>query len=518
MLIKQTFNKVNQFFDSPLIKIWVFSLLLKLFLVLNYKTIHNTKLANILNTVKKASPAKWYHDDVEYPPLFMYFQHIILVLIPKKIRDPQKLILYRKVSVTISEFICVSMLNIYSKEKYNLLIFASIILNPCIFLLDNIYFDYNAFVYGFLALSIIYVQRKRILTAAFVFTISIFLNKDFVCMVPCFLVVFVRTYCLNSVKFEFKTYLSLLNVFKWNKIMKLALVISSAFLLSLFPFFVYKATLNDFNSTYTKVYPKTSLLINEEQSPSNVWTLYSLFDSFLTQMFKYFNKLNNFKYFATHDDTAIDEVKDLFSGKNVFNVLPDIEPIINFYFIAFYQSLAIIPLLFNYDFKRFIGSLTLCCYTTYLFGRYIKSTDILLVMIPYTFLVIFDRRLLTPFMLLTSSGFVSIFPVINSPEVFMMKLTYTTIWMIIFYLSFNSSAQNNAENRRVWFFDRLSLIYIVSLFPMIIFCGILSTFEFKSKKYKQIALLIYNCYCSLGIITSWFGLSWLYNFDEYMWT
>lgn len=518
MIIKQTFNKVNHFFDSPLIKIWVFSLLLKLFLVFNYKTIHNTQIVNILDIVKTPSPVQWYHDDVDYPPLFMYLQHIISLFTPEKIEDSQKAIVYRKLSVTILDFIFVSILNFYSKEKYNLLISASIILNPCVFLLDNIYFDYNVFVYGFLALSIIYVQKKSILKAAFIFTISIFLNKDFVCLVPCFLVVFVRSYCLRSVKFKFKTYLSFLTVFKWNKIMKLALVISSAILLSFFPFFVQKATVNDFKEIYFKVYPKTLLLINEELSPSNVWTLYSLVDSLLTQLFKYFNKLNKFKYFAINKNTTLNEANDLINGKNVFNALPDIEPKINFYFIAFYQSLAIIPLFFNYEFKRFIGSLTLCCYTTYLFGRNIKSTDILLVMIPFTFLVIFDKRLLTPFMLLTSSGFVSLFPIISSPEVFMMKLTYTTIWMIIFYLSFNSSAKNNAENRRVWFFDRLSLIYIVSLFPMIIFCGILNTFEFKSKKYKQIALLIYNCYCSLGIITSWFGLSWLYNFDEHMWT
>lgn len=518
MSVKQAFSKITQFLDSSLIKIWVFSLFFKLFLIFNYTRIHNTKLVNILDITKTLSPIKWYHEDLDYPPLFMYFQHAISLLKPKQLKDPRMLILYQKLTVTISEFICVIIFNVYSMEKYNLLISASIILNPCIFLLDNIYFDYNGFAYGFLALSIIHVQRKSILKAAFIYTVSIFLNKNFIFMVPCFCAIFVKSYCLKLEKFEFKTYLSLLKIFKWNKIMKLTLVISSAILLSLIPFFVQKATFKDFEETYYKIYPKKSLLINEKQSPSNVWTLYSLFDNSLSQLFKYFNKINKFKYFAKRNSMPVNESNDFINSKNLFNALPDIEPRINFYFIAFYQFLAIIPLFFNYEFKRFIGSLTLCCYSIYLFGRNIKSTDILLVIIPFTFLVIFDKRLLTPFMLLTSCGIVSIFPIINSPDVFMMKLTYTTIWMIIFYISFNSSVKNNAENRRVWFFDRLSLIYIVSLFPMIIFCGVLNTFEFKSKKYKQIASLIYNCYCSLGIITSWFGLSWLYNFDEHMWT
>lgn len=518
MIVQQICRKIAGFFNTSLIKIWLFSLLFKLFLVFSYKSVPYDKFTSILDITRELPLRQWYYKEIEFSPLFMYFQYFIARCIPKDVENAHMSMIYRKLSVIVSEFVLVLILNLYSTDKYNLLISASIILNPCLFLLDHIYYGYKGFVYGFLILSIIQLQKEKYLKTGFLFALTVSLNKGFICLIPCFGIVLIRSYCLNIVKFEFKTYLSLLKVIKWLNLLKLGSVIILGLMIPILPLVYQNATWNDFKQVYRKIFPSKSLLISDEQSTPNVWILYSFLDRVLTQMLKYFQKVNKFDYFKNHKIMDIIKTNELIRSKNTFNILPPIEPIINFYFTSFYQSLAIIPLFFNCNFKRFIGSLTLCCYSNYLFGRNIISTEILIIIIPFSFLIIFDKRLLTPFMLLTSSGIVSIFPLINSSELFLLKITYTTLWMIIFYLSFNHSIKNNDENRRVWFFDRLSMIYIVSLFPMIIVYGIFNTFEFKGKKYKHIALLIYNCYCSLGIITSWFGLSWLYNFDEHMWT
>ena len=37
------------------------------------------------------------------------------------------------------------------------------------------------------------------------------------------------------------------------------------------------------------------------------------------------------------------------------------------------------------------------------------------------------------------------------------------------------------------------------------------------ERFQFLGLMIYSVYCSLGIVGSWIGLSWLYNFDEPLW-
>ncbi|CAI4995016.1 CFC_HP_G0097120.mRNA.1.CDS.1 [Saccharomyces cerevisiae] len=79
---------------------------------------------------------------------------------------------------------------------------------------------------------------------------------------------------------------------------------------------------------------------------------------------------------------------------------------------------------------------------------------------------------------------------------------------------------SSSVERRIFFLDRLALTYIFSLLPIVTVLQILDEVKWRYsflQKFEFLGLMIYSVYCSLGIISSWFALSWLYNFDELLW-
>lgn len=145
----------------------------------------------------------------------------------------------------------------------------------------------------------------------------------------------------------------------------------------------------------------------------------------------------------------------------------------------------------------------------------------MLVIFPFSFLVPFDRRLLTPFTLLASAGYVSLFPLLYESQDFLLKFLYTFIWCILyFYAMGQTSKVNRSGVRRIFFFDRLAICYYLLLIPMVLFVQALDVLKHKYAaldKYEFLGLMIYSIYCSIGVLSSWIGLSWLFNFDEPMW-
>ena len=145
----------------------------------------------------------------------------------------------------------------------------------------------------------------------------------------------------------------------------------------------------------------------------------------------------------------------------------------------------------------------------------------MLVIIPFSFLVVSDRRLLSSFMLLTSAGYVSLFPLLYESQDFLIKTFYTYVWCVIYFFAFRKTTRlSTSVERRVFFLDRLTLVYMFLLIPMVFLIQIRDILGWKYlvlQKFEFLSLMVYSFYCSVGIISAWFGLSWLYNFDEPLW-
>ena len=336
-----------------------------------------------------------------------------------------------------------------------------------------------------------------------------------------------RAYVLNVNNFKFKSYKDFLFLIRWANLLKLATVVVGIFTICFLPF------AHQMPQVLSRLFPFSRGLTHAYWAP-NFWALYSFMDKILTTVML---KLPYVHTFATKFikppliPQNIKEINERLAANNngskglvqdvFFVILPQIPPKLTFILTIFYQVLAVLPLLFDPSFKRFVGSLTLCGLASFLFGWHVHEKAIMLVIIPFTFLVGFDRRLLVPFMLVASAGYVSLYPLLYKGQDFFIKTLYTYVWCIIYFAAFRKTTKiSSSVERRIFFLDRLSLTYIFSLLPIVTVLQILDEVKWRYsflQKFEFLGLMIYSVYCSLGIISSWFALSWLYNFDELLW-
>lgn len=101
---------------------------------------------------------------------------------------------------------------------------------------------------------------------------------------------------------------------------------------------------------------------------------------------------------------------------------------------------ALIKLFINPSWDVFVGAITLCGYSSFLFGWHVHEKAILLVIIPFSLIALKDRRYLGAFRPLAVSGHVSLFPLLTTAQEFPIKTVYTVFWLITLLLAFDQLA------------------------------------------------------------------------------
>ncbi|SCV06180.1 LANO_0H23860g1_1 [Lachancea nothofagi CBS 11611] len=529
---------------------WVSCTLLKLLLIPGYFSTDFDVHRNWLAITNKLPLKEWYFEStsqwtLDYPPFFAYFEWILSQFVSKAVREDGCLdivavgkfgfptVLFQRLTVIASEVMLFVVLQIYinksqmAERSANFVVASSIVLSPGFLMIDHIHFQYNGFLFAILIASILAAKHQRYLLCGFFFTTALCFKHIFLYLAPSFFVFLLRVYVLDFSNFQFKSYNDLISIVQWKNLFKLGSVVLSVLAVCFAPF------VRDWSQVLKRLFPFSRGLTHAYWAP-NFWALYSLLDKVLTLIILKVPCVHGFltQFIAPPLIPAtIEEINWKIQQYNVgtkglvqdvyFVILPQIQPKLTFFLTLFYQILAVIPVLFSPSFKRFVGSLTLCGFASFLFGWHVHEKAIMLVIIPFSFLVTSDRRLLTPFHLLVSAGYVSLFPLLHESQDFLLKLLYTLVWMIIYSFALRQvTKMSSSVQRRVFFFDRFALFYIVMLVPMVFGVQLLEALKWRYavlQKFEFAGLMIYSIYCSIGVLSSWVGLSWLYNFDEPLW-
>ena len=529
---------------------WISSLFLKLLLIPDYFSTDFDVHRNWLAITNSLPMRDWYYEKtsqwtLDYPPFFAYFEWFLSQFVPKIVKDDGCLeivpvgqfglptIVFQRLTVIVSEIFLFAVLQYYvnissSKERtQSFVVASSIVLSPGFLIIDHIHFQYNGFLFGILIASIVAAKQQRYLMCALFYSIALCFKHIFLYLAPCYFVFLLRAYVLNFKNFKFKSYKDLPSIVLWRHLSQLGFIVIGTFTLCFAPFLLQMP------QVLSRLFPFSRGLTHAYWAP-NFWAVYSFLDKVLTILMVKFPYIHNFlSRFITSPlvPSSIEEIQRRIGENNngskglvedvFFVILPQIQPKLTFLLTLFYQILAVIPLLFDPSFKRFIGSLTLCGLASYLFGWHVHEKAIMLVIIPFSFLVICDRRLLSSFMLVASAGYVSLFPLLFQRQDFLLKSLYTFVWCIVYFFAFRKTTKlTTSIQRRVFFLDRLSTLYIISLLVMIIgveLVDVLKTSHPILARFEFVGLMTYSVYCSIGVISSWMGLSWLYNFDELLW-
>ncbi|VVT48835.1 uncharacterized protein SAPINGB_P001975 [Magnusiomyces paraingens] len=504
----------------------------------------------------------WYTEatsqwTLDYPPFFAYFEYYLTWFVPKVVKDDGALdiveqgtygwptIVFQRTTVIITEIVLFLALQYYidtageqpddeatsyailspkhsdsnsdsestdsqaatSLKRYRKLqafsVAASIALSPGLLIIDHIHFQYNGFMYGILIFSLVAALNNKPLLSGALFAILLCFKHIYLYIAPAYFVYLLRIYVLDSPKPLSRISNSSSALYSpvwpikginWSNTVRLGAAVITPFFLAFAPFVYY----GKIPALLSRLFPFSRGLTHAYWAP-NIWAVYSFTDRILGFI----------------KGTSIAGSTRGIVGDVNFSVLPEITPKLTFYLTLFYMILTLIPLFLWPTRHRFLASVALCGYASFLFGWHVHEKAILLVIFPLSFVALRDSRILSTFVPLTVAGYISLFPLIFTSGESLLKTGYTFVWFVMFHLSFKNLVQTRKVQRHIFLLDRAVLIYMVGFVPLMLSGFVLE--RVFSGKFEFAYLMSISVYCSIGVIGSWASFSWLYFFDEEIW-
>ncbi|GMM31855.1 dolichyl-P-Glc:Glc1Man(9)GlcNAc(2)-PP-dolichol alpha-1,3-glucosyltransferase [Martiniozyma asiatica (nom. inval.)] len=514
--------------------ICVGSTLLKLLLVPGYHSTDFDVHRNWLSITALLPLHEWYCEEtnqwtLDYPPFFAYFEWVLAKFVPDIVARDGCIalvakgeygfptILFQRATVIVSEFALFASLQWFintsadgGERKRNFVIAASLVMSPGLFILDHIHFQYNGFLFSILVLSIVSAKLGRYLACAFWFSVLLCFKHIFLYIAPAYFVFLLSGYCLNEMnRKSFSTFKGVISIVKWKNLLKLSVTVLSVFTFAFGPFIYYDLM----PQLLKRLFPFSRGLTHAYWAP-NFWAIYSFTDRVLILISKKVpNVLNGGDASGLNASLTRGIVGDV-----SFSFLPQITPKITFLLTLFYQLLSLALLFMQPTYQRFLGSITLCAWSSFIFGWHVHEKAVMLIIVPISFIICQDRRLLPPFQLLTSAGYVSLFPLLFGSAEWLFKALITFVWFVVFQTSLSEVVRPSRKiERRVVVWDRVNLWYLVMLAPMCLILQFSEIFGIGSGRFEFARLIIYSIVCSFGVLSSWGSFSWLYFLDESIW-
>ncbi|XP_028032821.1 probable dolichyl pyrophosphate Glc1Man9GlcNAc2 alpha-1,3-glucosyltransferase [Bombyx mandarina] len=470
---------------------------------------------NWLAITNNVSVEEWYYEStsewtLDYPPLFAWLEYGLSIV--AKYFDPKMIkienlnyksdmaVLFQRLSVIFLDFVYIfsvkSCSNLVSNGK--LLVFILLVSNPGLLMVDHIHFQYNGFLYGFLLFSISNMIRCNHLQAAFWFAMLLNFKHIFLYIAPVYVVYLLRAYCftLSSIDGVHTAWYS----FSITNFIKLAFVVVSVFTLSFGPF------LDHLNQILVRLFPFKRGLCHAYWAP-NFWALYNLGDKLLVFLLTKYG-INIPKSEASMTGGLVQEYDH--------SVLPSITP--SFTFIM--TCLSMMPALYKmwclcadrrYRPICFIRCIVVCATCSFMLGWHVHEKAILMIIIPLSFLSVLgdvDGRL---FILLSTVGHYSLFPLLYPKNLLSIKifLLLTHVAIVFGNVPALYTVETKATKKRRRRFMRLPMIgpfesiYIYGLILLCVYENMLHVAWGLDKTLPFLPLMMTSTYCALGVFYFW---------------
>ncbi|KAM3083162.1 glycosyl transferase [Clarireedia jacksonii] len=411
--------------------------------------------------------------------------------------DSRQTVYFQRASVIATELVLVYALHLFVKtapanlKRPSQAAALSILLSPGLLIIDHIHFQYNGFMYGLLILSLVMARNDGTkLASGLLFAALLCLKHIYLYLAPAYFVFLLSGYCLGP-KFGPKRPF---DINFWNAI-KLGVSIAVVFGAAFGPFVYF----GQMPQLIGRLFPFGRGLCHAYWAP-NVWALYSFTDRVLIAVAP--------KLGLHVDKAAINSVTRGLVGNTSFAVLPEITKGMTFALTAIFDFVPLLKVYQRPTWDNFIGGVTLCAYSSFLFSWHVHEKAILLVIIPFSLIALKDRRYLSAFRPLAVAGHVSLFPLLFTAAEFPIKTVYTIFWLVLFLLAFDRLAP--ASNKaRIFLLDRFTTVYIAVSIPLILYCSLIHHIVF-GKKLEFLPLMFTSSYCAIGVVGSWVGFLVVY--------
>ncbi|CAO3588912.1 unnamed protein product [Absidia cylindrospora] len=242
-----------------------------------------------------------------------------------------------------------------------------------------------------------------------------------------------------------------------------------------------------------RLFPFTRGLCHAYWAP-NLWALYAGADRCLILVAK--------KLGWALDTSALGSMTRGYVGDTVFAVLPTVEAIHTLILTIVMQLLVLQVLWRQPTFDHFVSSLTLCGFASYLFGWHVHEKAIMLVLIPYSLMAtksVFHLRL---FVILSSAGIMSLYPLLFHIQETPLKYLITVIWYLCILPGLCYCLQTKL--RRL--LTQVEMIYVMGLILMQAYTSIGHSLVFGDDRLEFLPLMMTSVYCAVGIMYAWLML------------
>ncbi|TFL05788.1 glucosyltransferase [Pterulicium gracile] len=478
--------------------------------------------------------SQWYYEatsewTLDYPPFFAYFEKFLSYFAPlvdARIVDLQNLkydswtvVAFQRSTVIITELVLGAALLRFIRGAVDpptqRIMSLSLFLHPGLLIVDHIHFQYNGFLFGILLWSILMAREGNKLASGILFAVLLNFKHIFMYLAPAYFVYLLRSYCFSPLgHFQIKSFLSLANS------------IIAVFVLSFGPFIV----MGQIPQVLSRLFPFTRGLNHAYWAP-NFWALYSALDRSLLLYTK-----------TTGIGLAVKEAGVASSsrgliGDTVFAVLPNVQPIHTFLLTVSVQMVFLLKLWLTPTYKSFLTTLILCGYASFLFGWHVHEKAVLLVLVPLSLLAAERQAYFRTFMLASIAGIYSLFPLIFTPAESIVKVVYSTIWLVFVYRALAHRVYEYPRSLAYVVIDTLEKIYVAGFIPLHIVVTALSfmhsgptvtpvacvpSHDFTCPEpepsaqtspganWQFLPLLLTSVYCALGCVWAFFRLSFVY--------
>ncbi|KZV69873.1 glycosyltransferase family 57 protein [Peniophora sp. CONT] len=487
--------------------ILLFSTAFKLLLFPAYRSTDFEVHRNWLAITHSLPLSKWYYDTtsewtLDYPPFFAYFEKLMSIpayFIDPKIVDLQNLnydawsvIAYQRTTVIVTELLLGAVLLRFTRgaadSTVQRLISASLFLHPGFIIVDHIHFQYNGFMYGILLASILSARNGNKLMSGILFAVLLNFKHIYMYLAPAYFVYLLRSYCMSPSG-------SLLP----KNLMLLGNAVIAVFGISLLPFLV----MGQIPQLLSRLFPFTRGLNHAYWAP-NAWALVTLADRALLQYVKRFGGGLDV------DASGVSSSSRGLVGDTSFAVLPNIQPVHTFIITVLIQLIFLFKLWRVPTYRSFVAALTLCGYTSFMFGWHVHEKAVLLVLVPMSLLAAEGHPMFRTFVIGSAAGIVSLFPLLFTPAEQLVEIGYTLLWTLFTFRPLHGRLYQFPRSAPAVVLNLLEMTYLCGFYVLVPVTMLFPAFTGDSEAWAFFPLMLTSVYCAVGLVWAYIRLGYLY--------
>ncbi|XP_034406708.1 probable dolichyl pyrophosphate Glc1Man9GlcNAc2 alpha-1,3-glucosyltransferase isoform X1 [Cyclopterus lumpus] len=456
--------------------------------------------------------SRWYHENssawtLDYPPLFAWLelglaraaQHFDsnMLRVENLNYVSQNTLLFQRLSVVFTDLLfiyaareccrCVQEpkgpRDVLSRPSFVLAVL--LLWNFGLLIVDHIHFQYNGFMFGFLLLSVAKHLQHKHLQGALLFSVLLNLKHIYLYVAPAYGVYLLRSYCFTqdhsggSVSWR---------SFRPLRLLALGSIVASVCALSFGPFIA----MGQLPQVLSRLFPFKRGLCHAYWAP-NAWALYNVLDKSLALLGVRLKLLEEAELpRASMTGGLVQEFQH--------SVLPSVTPSVT----LVCTLLSILPALASIwrrprGARGFLRCLLLCALGSFMFGWHVHEKAVLLAILPLSFLAVESREDAGIFLVLTTTGHYSLFPLLFTPAELPIK-----VFLMLMFTIYSFTALRKLHSGPV--LRPLESAYLLGLGVVALACEAAFPLSPWRHKLPFLPLLATSVYCSVGVCYSFLRL------------